>query len=245
MPLGAPHRFAYGPSASVLAALASTTVDRRWQRTVLAVGNPSLDERAGGNAGTYRGGEARLAPLPFAAAEAREIADLFSDSGADLLLGQQATLERWLELNPARYRYLHFAAHAQVSDRRPASTRLVLAGSNLELPAIRRLDLRADLVTLSACETGLGRRIRGEGIIGLPYAFLAAGARATLVTLWRVADRSAADFMREFYQEVHAGRTPADALLTVRHRWISAGGDAAHPSHWAPFILVGADPASR
>ena len=154
--------------------------------------------------------------------------------------GSRQLLERWLELNPARYRYLHFAAHAQVSDRRPASTRLVLAGSNLELPAIRRLDLRADLVTLSACETGLGRRIRGEGIIGLPYAFLAAGARATLVTLWRVADRSAADFMREFYQEVHAGRTPADALLTVRHRWISAGGDAAHPSHWAPFILVGA-----
>ncbi|MEA2724992.1 MAG: hypothetical protein QOH59_2763, partial [Gemmatimonadales bacterium] len=239
LPLGATHRFAYGPSASVLAALASTTRDRRWQRSVLAVGNPSLDERPGGTGSTYRGGEARLAPLPFAAAEAREIADLFGD-GADLLLGQQATLERWLELNPARYRYLHFAAHAQVSDRKPASTRLVLAGSNLELPAIRRLDLRADLVTLSACETGLGRRIRGEGIIGLPYAFLAAGARATLVTLWRVADRSAADFMKEFYQEVHAGRAPADALLTVRHRWISAGGDAAHPSHWAPFILVGA-----
>lgn len=240
LPLGATHRFAYGPSASVLAALAGTTGNRRWQRTVLAVGNPSLDERPGAPGGVYRGGEARLAPLPFAAAEAREIAGLFSDSGADLLLGQQATLERWLELNPARYRYLHFAAHAQVSDRRPASTRLVLAGPDLELPAIRRLDLRADLVTLSACETGLGRRIRGEGIIGLPYAFLAAGARATLVTLWRVADRSAADFMKEFYQEMHAGRAPADALLTVRHRWITAGGDAAHPSHWAPFILVGA-----
>ncbi len=56
----------------------------------------------------------------------------------------------------------------------------------------------------------------------------------------RVADRSAADFMKEFYQEVHAGRAPAEALLNVRRRWISAGGDAAHPSHWAPFILVGA-----
>lgn len=240
LPLGATHRFAYGPSASVLAALASATGDQRWERTVLAVGNPLLDERTGDTTTAYRGGGARLAPLPFAAAEARGIADLFSDSGADLLLGRQATVKRWLELNPTRYRYLHFAAHAQVSDRRPASTRLILAGSSLELPAIRRLDLRAELVTLSACETGLGRPIRGEGIIGLPYAFLAAGARATLVTLWRVADRSAADFMQEFYQEVHAGRAPSEALLNVRRRWISAGGDAAHPSHWAPFILVGA-----
>ncbi len=240
LPLGATHRFTYGPSASVLAALSGPSGERRWERTILAVGNPALDERPGVTSTTYRGGEMRLASLPFAAAEAEAITDMFSDAGADLLVGRRATVERWLAMDPGRYRYLHFAAHAQVSDRRPASTRLVLAGSHLDLPAIRRLNLQADLVTLSACETGLGRRIRGEGIIGLPYAFLAAGARATLVTLWRVADRSTADFMKEFYQEVHDGRAPAEALLNVRRRWISAGGLAAHPSRWAPFILVGA-----
>lgn len=238
-PLGATHRLTYGPSASVLTALAGTPGVRQWERAVLAVGNPTTDERSA-TVAAFRGGGTALAPLPFAAAEARAITDLFGRAGTDLLVGRQATVKRWLALNPKRYRYLHFAAHAQVSDRHPARTRLVLAGSDLELPAIRQLDLQADLVTLSACETGLGRRVRGEGIIGLPYAFLAAGARGTLVTLWRVADRSAAEFMREFYHEVHQGRPPAEALRTVRRRWISTGGPAAHPSRWAPFILVGA-----
>jgi CHAT domain-containing protein len=111
--------------------------------------------------------------------------------------------------------------------------------STLDLAAIRRLRLRADLVTLSACETALGRRVRGEGVIGLSHAFLGAGARATLVTLWRIADRSAADFMQAFYNELHAGMPPAQALLVVRRRWVLAGGAQGHPSHWAPFVLVG------
>ncbi|MDQ3208099.1 MAG: CHAT domain-containing protein, partial [Gemmatimonadota bacterium] len=85
----------------------------------------------------------------------------------------------------------------------------------------------------------LGRRVRGEGVIGLSHAFLAAGGRATLVTLWRIADRSASEFMQDFYKELHAGLPLAEALLVVRRRWVAAGGTQAHPSHWAPFVLVG------
>jgi CHAT domain-containing protein len=81
--------------------------------------------------------------------------------------------------------------------------------------------------------------VRGEGIIGLPHAFLAAGARGAVVTLWRIGDRSAADFMKDFYEEVHAGRSPADALQVVRSRWMASGSPLAHPAHWAPFVLVG------
>jgi len=178
-------------------------------------------------------------PLTYAGPEARAIRDLFRAEGADLLVGNRATARHWMKLDPARYRYLHFAAHARVSDRRPEETHLVLSKSNLDLAAIRSLRLHADLVTLSACETGLGRRVRGEGVIGLSHAFLAAGARATVVTLWRIGDRSAADFMQDFYEELHAGLPPAEALLVVRRRWVAAGGAQAHPSHWAPFVLVG------
>jgi CHAT domain-containing protein len=207
---------------------------------MLALGNPTA------GSGNYRTTAERSAsadepppPLPFAEPEARAIRDLFRDRGADLLVGKPATPARWLKLDPSRYRYLHFAAHARVSDRRPEDTHLVLSGGNLGLAAIRRLRLRADLVTLSACETALGRRVRGEGIIGLPHAFLAAGARGVLVTLWRIGDESAADYMRQFYRELHEGRSPAEALRVVRHKWMVGHGPSAHPSRWAPFVLVG------
>ena len=181
-----------------------------------------------------------LSPLPYGAVEARAVAAMFADDGSDVLTGSTATMERWRSLKPDRYRYLHFAAHARVSDRRPEQSSLVLSGSVMDLPTIRRLDLTAELVTLSACETGLGRRVRGEGVFGLPHAFLAAGARSVIVTLWRVGDRSTADFMGDFYRELRHGVSPAAALLAVRRAHLAAAGPASHPSRWAPFILVGA-----
>jgi CHAT domain-containing protein len=207
---------------------------------MLAVGNPTRASRRMLAGNTFRrGGETPPAPLPYAEQEARALGALFQAGGADILIGRKASAARWLELNPARYRYLHFAAHAEVSDRRPEQTHLVLADRTLDLPAIRSLPLSAELVTLSACETALGRRVRGEGVIGLPHAFLAAGARGVLVTLWRIGDKSASNFMRGFYQELSSGHSPAEALRIIRHRWITAGGPSAHPSRWAPFVLVG------
>lgn len=239
-PWGTTTRFVYGPSATVLLTLLNKPSKGGWERTMLALANSAgAASRSLGSVERGSADEEIPAPLPYAGPEARAISALFRDRGADLLVGAGATPNRWLDLDPSRYRYLHFAAHARVSDRRPEDTHLVLRGGNLYLPAIRRLRLHADLVTLSACETALGRRVRGEGIIGLPHAFLAAGARGAVVTLWRIADRSAADFMQEFYQEVHAGHPPAEALLTVRSRWWAKGGPTAHPSHWAPFVLVG------
>jgi CHAT domain-containing protein len=240
LPWGATTRFIHGPSATVLLTLLRAPKSPGWNRTMLALGNSSAGT-AGSSGRMERGSGAGDTPPPlnYAGPEARAIRDLFRAEGADLLVGNRATARKWLELDPARYRYLHFAAHARVSDRRPEETHLVLSESTLDLAAIRRLRLHADLVTLSACETALGRRVRGEGVIGLSHAFLAAGARATLVTLWRIGDRSAADFMQAFYRELHAGVPPAQALLVVRRRWVAAGGAQAHPSHWAPFVLVG------
>ncbi|MFN0181200.1 MAG: CHAT domain-containing protein [Gemmatimonadales bacterium] len=238
-PWGAGRQISYGPSASVVASL--TQAPRAtWSRNLLAVGNPVI-----GTADTARVLAAEnlraagLGALPYAETEARAIHQLLDGGGGDLLIGERATLDRWLDREPGRYRYLHFALHAVASDRHPDAGALLFAGRPLDLAAVHRLRLRAELATLSACETGIGRWVRGEGVIGMQHAFLAAGARNVVVTLWRVADRSTADFMREFYTELKAGRSPAEALAHVKTGWIRSGGERAHPWRWAPFVLVG------
>jgi CHAT domain-containing protein len=236
-PLGVGHEVLYGPSASVLAVLAEAPPRDGWERAMLAVGNPHGGRPSPASEGSR--GQPAL-DLPYAEREARAIQGLYADEGADLLVGRRATVARWLDQRPGRYRYLHFAAHARADDREPDGSRLFLAGGSLDLPAIRALDLAADLVTLSACETALGRRVRGEGVLGLAHAFLAAGARSTVVTLWPVADREAAEFMTVFHRALRAGWPPAAALREVRARWASGGGERAHPSAWASFILLGA-----
>lgn len=236
-PLGATHLITYAPSASVALHLASAPRQTAWKRAVLAVGNPAGSSETSPSAERSAGAEV-FAPLPYAAEEARAIGRMFERDGADVLLGREATMKRWLGHDPGRYRFIHFAAHARVSDRRPEQTHVVLADRGLDLAAIRRLQLRAELVTLSACETALGQRVRGEGVIGLPHAFLSAGARGAVVTLWRVEDGSAAEFMREFYAALHAGSEPARALHEVRRRHLAREG-GEHPSRWSAFVLVG------
>lgn len=237
-PWGSTTRFVYGPSASVLLALQRSSVSMRWNRGVLAVGNPSRTSRTDAKiaVASERSADSLLPDLPAAAAEARKIASLV---GGDAITGDQATLGRWLSLDPARYRYLHFATHTIFNDEHPQRTALLMADGRLDLDAVRRLRLSSDLVTLSACETALGQQLRGEGIIGFPHAFLEAGARGVVMSLWRVSDRAASRYMEDFYRELRAGRAPADAMLAVRQRRIAAGGADAHPSQWAPFVLVG------
>ena len=237
-PLGATHLISYTPSASVALYLAKAPRTINWTRAMLAVGNPAGSAEQ--SAPAERAGDgAPFAPLPYAAEEARTIGKMFDSEGSDVLIGREATINRWLGRDPGQYRFIHLAAHARVSDRRPEQTHVVLADGGLDLAAIRRLQLRAELVTLSACETALGQRVRGEGVIGLPHAFLSAGARGAVVTLWRVDDRAAADFMEAFYALLREGRHPARALLEIRQRQMERDG-SDHPSLWAAFVLVGA-----
>ena len=240
-PLGATHLITYAPSASVILALARGTPPTSRDRAMLAVGNPTPDRGPADPAVATRG--PALEPLPFAEEEARAIYGMFREQGSDVLVGRRASLENWRERDPERYRYLHFAAHAIVDDRQPARTRVALARDDLTVSDIRRMRLTAELVSLSACETALGRQVRGEGVIGLPYAFLSAGARAVVVTLWRVRDQAAAEFMREFYAEIARGTAPVAALRAIRRRWLESDGPHAAPVAWAPWILVGGRPA--
>jgi CHAT domain-containing protein/tetratricopeptide (TPR) repeat protein len=233
IPWGATKEFVYGPSASVLLSLVRTRKADAWRKQILAVGDPGTSSS---NSSTTRSANARLPSLPAAAAEARNVATIF---GGDALIGTQATVARWLAHDPGSYRYLHFATHAVLDDRHPQETSLALADGRLDLAAIRRIRLSSELVTLSACETGLGQRLRGEGIIGLPHAFLSAGAKSVVVSLWKVEDSLAAGYMADFYRAMRAGSTPAQAMLAVRASRIASKGFMSHPSYWAPFVLVG------
>ena len=235
---GSNTRFVYGPSASVLLSLEQAPTGTRWTRSVLAVGNP---ERPVGGPATVmnaaeRTSESFLPDLPAAESEAREIVSLL---GGDAIIGRRATLAHWLSLDPARYRYLHFATHTLFDDAHPQRTALLMTDGRLDLEGVRRLRISSELVTLSACETAVGRQLRGEGVIGFPHAFLEAGARGVVMSLWRVNDQIAASYMEDFYRELRDGRTPAAAMLAVRQSRIQAGGSKSHPSQWAAFVLVG------
>lgn len=235
-PWGATHRMVQGPSAAILLALSRAQQPEVFERALLAVGGQPATAMTGK---ALRGTPQEQFPLPFAAKEVADIAALFPAETFNVLIGADATLERWHELQPHRFRYLHFATHASVSDRDPLETHLVLSQTGrLGLAAIRELNLAAELVTLSGCETALGRLITGEGILGLPHAFLAAGARGVLVTLWRVEDRETADFVTQFYSHLRVGSPPAEALRITREQWISSRSNASAAA-WAPFVLIG------
>ena len=187
----------------------------------------------------YRAG---LPPLPGAREEVRALAALF---GRDALIytGAAATKTRAEHL-PRQPRYVHFACHALLDRGSPLDSALALApdaggdGLLAGWEILERLRLDADLVTLSACGTGLGREAAGEGLIGLTRAFQHAGARSILASLWGVSDRSTAALMARFYAGLRAG-LPKDRALQEAQRQLLRGGELSHPYSWAGFELSG------
>lgn len=100
-----------------------------------------------------------------------------------------------------------------------------------------RLD--ADLVTLSACQTALGKEMGGEGLVGLARAFQFAGARSVLASLWSVSDRSTTELMKRFYSRLEAGESKDAALREAQRALLREGGPKSSPFHWAAFQLIG------
>jgi CHAT domain-containing protein len=100
-------------------------------------------------------------------------------------------------------------------------------------------NLRSDVTVLSACETGLGKTISGEGVMGLPFALLVAGSVNTVLSLWPVADEATAEFMQRYFAKLKAGQTPAQALTNTK-REFAKDARFGNPVYWAPFVLVGA-----
>jgi CHAT domain-containing protein len=185
-------------------------------------------------------------PLPASRAEVEALAALYPD--AQVHLGDAATEERAKAIGRG-VRLIHFACHGVLDRRFPLDSGLAFAtpthsgegADNGLLQAwevFERMRIDADLVTLSACDTGLGRDMGGEGWVGLSRAFQYAGARSVLASLWGVSDRSTADLMTTFYRRLQEGRTKDEALRAAQIEMLHRP-TTAHPFHWAAFQLSG------
>lgn len=189
--------------------------------------------------------------LTFAEQEARGIARFTPDNRVFLALGANASRETVLSGALSGYRYVHFATHGTIDTRFPELSSLVLSlvddegrahdDGYLRLNDIYGLKLDAtDMVVLSACETALGREVRGEGLVGLTRGFLYAGAERVVASLWQVQDRATARLMEHLYRGLlEEGRPPAEALRHAQLAFLDEGGRLAFPYYWAGFVLQG------
>jgi CHAT domain-containing protein len=142
--------------------------------------------------------------------------------------------------------FLHFATHGIADPENPDRSKLVFSAAGPDLPVdylfaqeAANLDLSGvRLVTLAACDTETGRTVPGEGVVALSRAFLIAGAQSTVSTLWRVGDRTTAELMRRFYDQLADGKTVEESLRTAKLSFAESG-PAAHPRFWAGFVVVG------
>src|SRR6185437_1434089 len=190
-----------------------------------------------------------LARLNGTRTEADQISKLAKASGgqADVWLDLDANEDNLGTRDVTKYRIIHVATHGLLNAERPQFTGVVLSlvGNKtndgfLRTDEVFNLHLGGPLVMLSACETGLGKEKRGEGVMGLTRAFMYAGAPTVGVSLWSVADRSTAELMTDFYRRLLTTNdaSSSSALRGAQLAMIS-GKKYSAPFFWAPFVLIG------
>lgn len=189
-----------------------------------------------------------LARLSGTRTEADEISKIAKAGGAqaDLWIDLNANEDNVRSHDMTGYRFMHVATHGLLDAERPQFTGVVLSlvGNKtndgfLRTDEIFNLKLGTPLVMLSACETGLGKEKRGEGVIGLTRAFMYAGAPTVGVSLWSVADKSTADLMTDFYKRLLTGSCSPAASMRAAQVAMIDGKKYSAPFYWAPFVLVG------
>ena len=253
----------YSPSASALDPL--LLKEKECSGAYMGVGNPSFESEspseiaAAPQAGTDMLDLMRLQgysldSLPATEDEVKGIEELFKDKGeTSIYLGPDATEEN-VCYKGKNYKYLLLATHGLLDEYKPMESALVFSYSSgpdkdglLKAKEVLNMKLNADLVVLSACETGLGQVKEGEGVVGLTSSFMYAGAPSVVVSLWSVESASTAKLMEKFYiNMINCGmnKTQAlrDAKLTLMKESASLEGknvSYSHPFFWAPFILIG------
>jgi len=193
--------------------------------------------------------------LPGTLSEIRNIKKVVKKS--DIFTGKNVTEENIKEFSEngtlSKYKVLHFATHGLVVPEVPELSALVLSqfeneqgmeDGYLRMGEIAELDIKADFVNLSACETGLGKIYGGEGVVGLTQSFLLAGANAVSVSLWQVPDESTSQFMVSMYDRAQNQNISYSAAMTeVKRQFINGdfGEEYKAPYFWAPFVYYGKD----
>lgn len=199
-----------------------------------------------------------LAPLPATEEEVLTIDSIFLENGkiADEFIFYDAKEEVAKSGEMSKYKYIHIASHGFVNQDEPEFSGIMLTRDTLTQAEdgilfsgeIYNIDLNAELVTLSACETGLGKIKSGEGIIGLTRALIYAGAKNLTVSLWKVSDTSTKELMINYYKgflpqavpnELNQSLSYAYALRQAKLEMINKGGEFSHPYYWSPFVLIG------
>jgi len=188
-----------------------------------------------------------IEPLPGTEREVEQINQLHTDKGifSRYFVNESASEELIKKGEFSRYDYIHLATHGFVNGQYPELSGLLLTQDStsaedgiLYSGEILGLSMHADLVTLSACETALGKKIEGEGVRGLSSAFLMAGASNVVASLWKVADESTASLMVSFYTELLNGKDKAAALRDAKLSLLRSE-QYRHPYYWAAFIQIG------
>jgi CHAT domain-containing protein len=190
----------------------------------------------------------RIPRLPGTRREAAAITALLPEAQRKQALDFDASRATAISEELSQYRILHFATHGLLNSQHPELSGIVLSlvdregkpqDGFLRMHEIYNLKLPAELVVLSACQTGLGKEIKGEGLVGLTRGFMYAGAARVLASVWKVDDRATAELMKQFYQGmVKDGLRPAAALRAAQvqmwkqQRW-------GEPYYWAAFVLQG------
>jgi CHAT domain-containing protein len=171
--------------------------------------------------------------LPRISEEVAVVAPLVG--AAEPLVGGEATEQAFRGRAPEAD-LIHLASHAVFRADNPLFSAIKLADSWISLYDLYGLRLRASLVVLSACETGVNQVVGGDELVGLARGFFHAGAATVVVSLWAVNDESTAQLMRRFYSHLTLGLGPAAAM---RNAQTEMRADYPHPYHWAPFVVIG------
>jgi CHAT domain-containing protein len=246
------HVVTYAPSATVLDLLRKARSSDPAELNFLGVGGVSYSskaiaavDRSPGVADFYGVDPVAFSNLPGSRQEVTSIAGIVP--GPSKVLVDATATEANFKLQPlSNYRVVHLAVHGVASPQFPDRAALVLGNSTasgedglLQAREIRDLDLHADLVVLSACETGNGKLLGEEGIASLERAFLLAGAKSVIASLWTADDTYTIALMKRLYQHLVGGSDKGTALQQAKLDLLKEFGDQALPIYWAGFTLVG------
>ena len=219
--------------------------------TLLAVGNPALHEPTLERV-RFAGSDEKLKALPEAEQEVETLREIYGRARSKVFIGKEAREDR-IKAEAPRYTTLHLATHAIPNNVLPMYSHVVLSQAEegavedglLEAWEIMKLDLNADLVVLSGCETGRGRVGAGEGMIGLAWALFVAGTPTTIVSQWKVESASTTELMVEFHRQLRSGnsgqpsrRAAAEALRDAALKQMRSD-EYWHPFYWASFVVIG------
>ena len=243
------HAISYVPSLTVLRDMRRLRKQKQsvnQDNTLLAIGNPELRSETTERIKPVQRDEP-LEPLPQAETEVKTLGQLYG-SRSTIYTGADAREDRFKK-EASRFKVLHLATHGILDDASPMYSQIVLAQSDgsedglLEAWEIMKLNLNADLVVLSACESGRGRVGAGEGVIGLTWALFVAGSPTSVVSQWKVESTSTSQLMVEFHRNLQAKTqksrfSKAEALQRAALK-ILGTKNFRHPFYWGGFILVG------